>query len=1000
MTSIVKPHRIVSSAVLAVLLLVVGSVPSSLWGQEASLASIFGKVVDQKGAVMPGVQVKATSTSLQTEGVTTTTDDGGNYRLGNLPAPGVYRVSFEFLGFQTFVANNMNLSAGGFAAKLDVNMQLGQVVSTVEVTGESPVIDTTSAVGTSTLEQNELAVLPKGGGVLDMYQLAPGITSSGPPDVADSNMGYKTTIQTYGALLEPLIKWEGIEITAGDHSYTAGSYMSSYEIGEVTFQTVGQNADVNRAGFTMDTVVKSGSNAFHGSVLGDYENPAFQGNNITPTLKAQGFSTTNPLNLYSDVAADFGGRIKRDKLWFYGFYSRQEQSTGAIGFVSGPDAAGCWQCADAPVAYSTQVLPQGGAKVNYQMTRNMRWTFAYIRARKSINARSPNSTTPFPSTNQQLTLLDMGKAGFLWTPSPRWVINIVGGDNDGLATTLPQPGTDVPGNPSSLESSTKLNYGPSISLITTPNNRWVLNSSASYTHGTHNVKLGLDWVPWENRSRINNYLFKHGNYQLGFTNGKPNQITTYNYPFTGQNGYNSEGLYVMDSWTIRPRFTLNYGVRWDRLHDYYPEQQKPAGQFSAAATYPAQSVSLFKDFTPRVGFAWDIFGKGKTVVKASYGLFGDDLGSYFAQNYNPNSVGTNVYKWTGLDATGKPSTSVAAKCVQTGFNNDTYLPLPAGQPASCDVDPAFLATLEPGSPSYLANNPVLTSSTLANLNQVNPNLKEPFNSIYSARVEQQIIPNVAFSAGYVYTRSANLVDLAQGQVFETLFPNRPYSAYTVPFTFTDSGLGGTGNPVTVWSYPAAYSAGSCPSCNLFMYTNAKEVYTYSTLFFEITKRYSKRWNATASYWNTKNHTQTLSNPQSPNNIFGLDENRYWQAHGTVLYSGPWGVQASGIFQAENGNYGQRTSVFSNNSQLLQGNVTRNMEPFGSQQGPVISTTNLKVGKSFKLGENRKLEADWQMYNVFNSSAAITTSYQTGPTFGRALTVVNPRVYRISGKFEF
>jgi hypothetical protein len=761
--------------------------------------------------------------------------------------------------------------------------------------------------------------------------------------------------------------------------------MSSYEIGEVTFQTVGQNADVNRGGFTMDTVVKSGTNSLHGSVLSDYENSAFQGNNITPALAAQGFSTTSPLKLYSDVAADLGGKIKRDRLWFYGFYSRQEQTTGAVGFVSGPDAIGCWTCADAPIAYSTQVLPQGGAKVTYQMTRNIRWNFAYIRARKSINARSPNSTTPFQSTNQQWTKLDMGKAGFLWTPSARWVINIVGGDNDGLALTLPQDGVDVPGNPSSVESAlNNYNYGPSISLITTPNNRWLVNSSAGYSRGKHNIKFGLDWVPWENRSRINLYNFKHGNYTLGFTKGVPVSITTYNYPFTGENGYNSEGLYVTDSWAMSQRFTLNYGVRWERMHDYYPTQTKPDGQFGASATYPGQSVTLFKDFTPRVGFAWDLLGKGKTVVKASYGLFGDDIGSYFAQNYNPNSVGTNKYKWTG-------------PCVKTAFNNVVYT-----QPnTSCDIDATTLASLQPGKTPLLT----LQSTTLANFNQINSNLKEPFNSVYSVRVEQQIVPNVAFSAGWVYTHSANPVDLAQGNVDETIYPNRPYSAYTVPVAFTDSGTGGTNQPVTVWTYPASYSSSTCtnpstPNCvNLFMYTNAKKPYTYNTFFFEITKRYSKRWNATASYWNTKNNLQLLSNPISPNNVFGVDNNRYWQAHGTVLYDGPLGLKISSIFQAESGTYGQRTSTFSS-AALLQGNVTMNMEQFGAQQGPVISTTNLKVGKSFKLGESRRLEADWQMYNLFNSSAAITTSYLTGTTFGHATAVVNPRIYRIGGRFDF
>src|SRR5579871_6063803 len=108
---------------LVVGVLLVASCAPPLVAQEASLASIYGKVVDQQGAILPGVAVKATSPSLQSDGVATTTDSAGNYRLANLPAPGVYRVSFELSGFNTFIENEMNLAAGGFAARLDVNMQ-------------------------------------------------------------------------------------------------------------------------------------------------------------------------------------------------------------------------------------------------------------------------------------------------------------------------------------------------------------------------------------------------------------------------------------------------------------------------------------------------------------------------------------------------------------------------------------------------------------------------------------------------------------------------------------------------------------------------------------------------------------------------------------------------------------------------------------------------------------------------------------------------------------
>ena len=82
--------------------------------------------------------------------------------------------------------------------------------------------------------------------------------------------------------------------------------------------------------------------------LGDWESPRFQGNNITPSLAALGLKNTSPIKDYYDYSADLGGRIIRDKLWFYGGLSKQTLTSGQLGVVSGPDAAGCWTCLDAP----------------------------------------------------------------------------------------------------------------------------------------------------------------------------------------------------------------------------------------------------------------------------------------------------------------------------------------------------------------------------------------------------------------------------------------------------------------------------------------------------------------------------------------------------------------------------------------------------------------------------------------------------------------------------
>src|SRR5450432_3513277 len=89
------------------------------------------------------------------------------------------------------------------------------------------------------------------------------------------------------------------------------------------FKTVSNNADVGTPGVHMVATMKSGSNTFHGSVLGDWETSSLQANNVSPSLAALGVKFTNPIKTYFDYAGDFGGRLIRDKLWFYGGISNQ-----------------------------------------------------------------------------------------------------------------------------------------------------------------------------------------------------------------------------------------------------------------------------------------------------------------------------------------------------------------------------------------------------------------------------------------------------------------------------------------------------------------------------------------------------------------------------------------------------------------------------------------------------------------------------------------------------
>jgi hypothetical protein len=268
---------------------------SAVWGQAAESGSIVGTVVDSSGTSMPDVKITLTSPALQVAQLTTVTDATGSYKFINLPAPGVYRATFEREGFQTFVRSDFNLTVG-FSAKIDAKMTIGAVTQSVEVVGENPVIDTVNTSTGTTIQKQEIQDIPKGALIQEMMPMVAGINLAGKPDVGDSNLASRAQIITYGIPMQPTLYVEGLN-TDTDHSGNSSDYLDAYSLEEVEFKTTGNNADVPFAGVAQVAVMKSGSNSFHGSVVGDFERPSFQSRNITPALAGPPSNLTfsNPL---------------------------------------------------------------------------------------------------------------------------------------------------------------------------------------------------------------------------------------------------------------------------------------------------------------------------------------------------------------------------------------------------------------------------------------------------------------------------------------------------------------------------------------------------------------------------------------------------------------------------------------------------------------------------------------------------------------------------------
>ena len=947
-------------ATTAIVLLQLSLGVQPTWAQAGALGNIMGKAADETGAVLPGVTVTATSPALQVKSVTAVTDAEGNYRLRDVPAPGMYRVMFELPGFQSIAYDGVSVTAG-FTARIDAALKVSAVSETVEVSGQSPVVDTVSVAGVSSIQGERLESVPLGMGIQNLLPMAAGVSLQGPPDVGDSQLANRQRIVTYGVALTPTLEFEGINSTTARQGNTA-LYLDFYQVEEASFKTSGNNADVAFGGVHQQMIMKAGGNTYHGSIEGSYENENWQSNNVSDELAAKGFTITNPITRYYDYNADLGGFLIRDKLWFYGGASKQEIDQLQIGYVAGPNAAGCWTCPDAPPGTVIRILKQQYFKASWQASQTTKVIGTFVHAEKVTPYFGFSSTTPQPSTRVQSQPTRTWKVGIQNTPTSKLFVDSAVGFCCYWTHYTPQPGTAVAGNPASQELANNVLTGPLGAIPGTVSERYQARSSVSYATGKHQVKVGVD-INWERQDSTRPKEYPSGSYTLIFNRGVPAEIRTYNTPTNPIDRLYSQAAFVTDTWSLG-RVTLSYGVRWDRYHNFYPDQTKAAGQFSIEQTFPGADVLTWTDVVPRVGMNWDVTGDGKTSLKTFFGIFGDTMGADFAATYNPNAEVTTRYRWNG-------------PCQVTGFNNVSYL----SPNTSCDF--------VPGTVDFSTTGDNYISATGGSNTLPNPDLKQNKNYEASVRLDRQLFANVGVGFGYVYHRHTNWYGTGNVNV------GRPYDAWTVPVVLTDPF---DGQPVTIYTYPSSY-AGVAFNQNKVLNAVSDRPDDYHSFEITANKRFSRRWNLSSSYWMTKTHEWIRATPTSPNDDrFAINDTWAWEARADGNYRFPWDVNASLNVRAASGQKGQRTQSFSD-PRLLQGAVTLRMEKFGAQHGPIVPVTSLRLSKRFVAATRYSFDVNFSVFNLINSGAPVAISYLSG-TFGNVTDILAPRVARIGLQFSY
>ncbi len=939
------------------------------WAQSVGSGTIHGIVKDESGGTLPGVTATLTSPALQLPQVVAVTDQAGSYRFVDLP-PGTYRLRLELSGFATSIRDELILTLG-FVARVDETLKVGQLSEAITVSGQSPVVDVSSTSASVAFTKEVLDAVPRGRDLQNIFAMAPGVTQA-VPDVGGSTMAQRQNTSSYGMASQPKLQVEGMNITMGADQNTP-IYFNDNTLEEVQVRTSGNDAEVSVPGISMVAVMKSGGNTFHGTYAGAVESPKAQGNNLDDSLRAQNLSATSPLKSFYDVSADLGGRIVKDKLWFYGAMSRQTKTEGQLGFASGPGADGKYLTADDPLADTHTYLTQYSAKFSYQMSKNNRLIYAWQRGTKAMPENGSGRFVPLESTRDYVNPTAIQKFELQSTINPRTLVNVTGGYSGYVTDYNAGRSFARVDAPSRLDLETGLATGSHPLHQNKTRDRWQSEGSITFYPdrsfaGKHELKTGAMIYRDPSSDGYSNNV--QGNYilitdKIGGVSGTPSRIQIYNTPVVPKDQEDTYAWYLKDSWRVTDSLTLNLGVRWERQHVYLAEQSREAARdfptLFPAGTFPYKEIGTWNRTAPRAGVAWNL--DGKSVVKATFGLYSYIFGDTFGDNYNTNATGTITFLWHD----------------QNG--NKLY-------------DPGEV-NLNPNGADFFAIN--TASSAL-----LNTNLKQPKTWEGTASYERELAPNLGFRAMYVNRRvldSLNTTNIA-----------RPYGAYDIPITRRDPGPDGLLNTaddagkVTFYDYNRSYF-GAAFVQNL--QTNSVNSDRFDSVEFTVTKRSSGRWMGQVSYFVVKDRRWLVGTINTPNdNFFPVDEAWRWAGTVTGSYRMPGDVVVSGFLQSRSPILGQRTYIFRSadpdgGPPIAQSStVTLRLEPYGSQKLSALNILNLRASKDVKLGGTRRVSIDFDVFNVMNANTPTSATFAAGPTFGYITNVIPARIARIGARFRF
>lgn len=1032
-----RSHHRLSSIPLAVwcaLAALAPLAPNVAFGQTVQFGKITGTVTGPDGSALPGIELKLTSDALVSGQRTATSSTDGKYVLINLPS-GQYTLVVGASGFKTHSQSGIAMSAGA-AITIDVALELGAIEETITVES-SPVLDTkSSAVGTS-FSAELLEKVPTGRDAFyDLALTAPGMAPVG------ANGSWMPSPSAYGsATNENIFLVNGVNTTNPRGSSWGSLVNVNYDtVEEVRVIALAPKAEYGSfSGAAIDVLTKSGGNEYHGNV-------AYYSLLDAASNQPSGNADFGADWLYADPDdelvtrpdswwegnATLGGRIIRDKLWFYTGFARYRSETDTPIF-------------EPLTSWDNDIFD---VKLTAEPTANILASASYHYEDNSAGNQSWSSVWDPTMVYDQAAKNDTYSLLGQWIATDRTVLSLKYlGFETNQEPSIPADGPATPGYINWWKWGQFGVAGAFPYVEAQKSKRDTIQADVSHYAegflGDHDMKFGVQYTKGE------------GNWQGGYFHGYANfaypepwvysvQYLQDWYGDTGLRFYvnqvqfspfltvresDSTGVFVDDQWTINDRLTMNLGLRYDEMTAGYGKgavyaQPNTPGDINNPVTVRSREgtgdIFDFKTWSPRLGVTYALTEDSRTLLRASIGRYYVPLSVENLRRFGPDMPAAH--------------TSVLHYSVPFDIadaDGDGYI----------SYDDMVIAVRE---------LPNLTPTSIDDLGFTDPSwrlkvadgLKDTYTDQLTLSLGRELMPNLAVEATFVYKKTSDIMvnwPINEETQSDWEWERVPYTTqdgnvYDV-FSITLRDYNGDG-AVDIEDARWVTTHQDWEVRNLQPIDGKKAQREYQGLQLVVNKRLANRWQLSGSFLyshgegvapRTTDQNWYIEGPMIMDTPFVASPNQLVNnMEGALPMLPKYALKLAGsytvpLLEVDLGfrmryNTGRPlwpvevVPQFASWMDTLDGVI---LSTGGETGGAIIAVdsgdpeylpastiVDLSLGRTFELGKSGlSVGVNFDALNVFNENAANLAGFRRAD-YGRVYSLESPRTYRLGVRIDF